>query len=266
MKIINSLNNQKIKDLVKLHKSSERKKRGLFIIDGAREIELAQKEGVEVLELFYCPKLIKRPGDNFFGIEREKITEISEDVFAKICYKEKTDGYFAVAKEKFIKFEQIGLSRKPLLIILEAVEKPGNLGAILRTAYAAGVDAIIMNDNQTDIYNPNVIRASEGFVFCTPIIIASVEETAKWLRKNNILSFAAATTAKGKYTKENMNLPIAIILGSEAQGLSDKWLIMANKLVKIPMNKGIDSLNVSVSAAILLYEVLRQRESQVKVE
>ena len=260
MKIISSLSNQKIKDLVKLHKSGERKARGLFIIDGAREIELAKKEGLEVLELFYCPKLIKNRVDSFFGIEREKIIEISEEVFEKICYKEKPDGYFAVAKEKFVKIEQIKLSRKPLLIILEAVEKPGNLGAILRTAYATGVDAIIINDNQTDIYNPNVIRASEGFVFSTPIIISSVEETDKWLRKNNIISFAAATTAKSKYTKENMNLPIAIILGSEAQGLSERWLKLANKLVKIPMNKGIDSLNVSVSAAVLLYEVLRQRE------
>jgi len=260
MKIINSPSNQIIKDLVKLHKSSERKMRGLFIIDGAREIEIAQKEGVEVLELFYCPKLIKNAVASFFGIEREKITEVSEGIFKKICYKESPDGYFAVAKEKFLKLEQIRLSKKPLFIILEAVEKPGNLGAILRTAYAVGVDAIIINDSQTDIYNPNVIRASEGFVFCIPIIVSSVAETAEWLKNNNILSLAAATTAKGYYTKENMNLPIAIILGSEAKGLSEKWLTMANKLVKIPMSKGIDSLNVSVSAAILLYEALRQRE------
>jgi len=260
MKTINSLSNQKIKDLVKLQKSRERKASGLFIIDGAREIELAIKEEIEVLELFYSPRLIKNMVCGFFGVDREKITEVSEEIFAKICYKESPDGYFALAKNKSVKLEQIRLSKKPLIIILEAVEKPGNLGAILRTAYAAGVDAIIINDNQTDIYNPNVIRASEGYVFSLPIIISSIKETTEWLKKNNITGFAAATTAKGKYTKENMNLPIAIILGSEAQGLSEKWLTMADKLVKIPMNKGIDSLNVSVSAAILLYEALRQRE------
>jgi TrmH family RNA methyltransferase len=159
-----------------------------------------------------------------------------------------------------IGLDKIKLSNNPLLVILEAVEKPGNLGAIIRTSYAAGVDAIIINDNQTDIYNPNVIRASEGFIFNKPIVIASVEETADWLRNNKILSYAAATTGKNNYTKEKLSEPAAIILGSEAYGLSDKWLKRADKLIKIPMEKGIDSLNVSVSGAIIIYEALRQRE------
>lgn len=261
MNLINSLNNQRVKDLVKLKKASERRDKQLIIIDGAREIELAKKTGINILELFYCPALIKKEVKDFFGFDREKITEVSEAVFQKICYKENPDGYFAVAKTTPIKLSEIKLSDTPLIIVLEAVEKPGNLGAILRTAYAVNVDAIIINDSQTDIYNPNVIRASEGFVFKKPIVVASVEETATWLRSNKILSYAAATTGKNNYTKEKMNLPLAIIFGSEADGLSDKWLKKADKLVKIPMEKGIDSLNVSVSAAILLYEALKQREN-----
>lgn len=260
MESINSVNNQKIKDLVKLQKASERREKQFIIIDGAREIDLAKKSGVEILELFYCPALIKKEVKDFFGLDQEKITEVSEAVFMKICYKENPDGYFALARIKLIGLDRIKLSGNPLLVILEAVEKPGNLGAIIRTAYAAGVDAIIINDSQTDIYNPNVIRASEGFVFNKPIVIASVEETADWLRGNKILSYAAATTGKNNYTKEKLSLPAAIILGSEAYGLSDKWLKRADKLIKIPMEKGIDSLNVSVSGAIIIYEALRQRE------
>lgn len=260
MNLINSLNNKKIKDVVRLRKAGERRDRGVFIIDGAREILLAQKEGIEILELFYSPDLIKNEIKELFKIERAKITEISQDVFNKICYKENPDGYLAIAKIRVLNFGQIKLSQKPLVVILEAVEKPGNLGAILRTAYAAGVEVIIINDSQTDIYNPNVIRASEGFVFSVPIVVYSVEETNQWLKENKILSYAAATTGKNIYIKEKMNLPLALVFGSEAKGLSEKWLKKADKLIKIPMKKGIDSLNVSVSAAILLYEALRQRE------
>jgi len=260
MNIINSVNNQKIKDMVKLQKAGERRARGLFIIDGAREIELAKKSGTEISELFYSPELIKKDVPDFFGLERDKIIEVSGAVFKKICYKENPDGYLAIAKVGVIKLKQIKLSKNPLIIVLEAVEKPGNLGAILRTAFAAGADAIIINSSQTDIYNPNVIRASEGFIFSKPVVIASVEETLKWLEENKILSYAAATIGKNNYTKEKMDIPLAIVLGSEADGLSEKWLKMANKLVRIPMKKGIDSLNVSVSAAVLIYEALRQRE------
>ncbi len=260
MNLINSLNNQKIKDLVRLQKASERRAQGVFIIDGAREIDLARKAGIEITELFYSPVLIKKEVSDFFGLKNEQITETSETVFRKVCYKENPDGYFAVARAKKITLEQIVLSKNPLIIILESVEKPGNLGAILRTACAADVDAVIINENQTDVYNPNVIRASEGLVFVKPIIISSTKETIKWLVKNNILSYGAATNGKNNYAKEKMDLPVALVLGSEANGLSTEWLKGANKLIKIPMAKGIDSLNVSVSAAILIYEALRQRE------
>lgn len=259
MNIITSTNNQKIKDLVNLKKSGERKKKGLIIIDGTREIELAKKAGIEILELYYCPNLIKKPANTFFGLKTDIITEVSESVFNKICYKDSPGGYLAVAKVEKQKLKNIKLSKNPLIVVLEAVEKPGNLGAIIRTAYAAGVDLIIINDGQTDIYNPNVIRASEGFVFNKTIVITTTEETLKWLSDNKILSYAAATGVKNSYTKEKMDGPLAVVLGSEANGLSEKWLKKADKLVKIPMAKGIDSLNVSVSAALLIYEARRQR-------
>jgi TrmH family RNA methyltransferase len=232
----------------------------LFIIDGAREIELAKRAGVEIIELFYAPELIKKEVKDFFGLTNDKITETTKAVFQKMCYKENPDGYLALAKLKTQTLSSIKLTKNPLVVVLEALEKPGNLGAIIRTAYAVGVEVIIINDSQTDIYNPNVIRASEGLIFSQPLAVSSVEETIKWLADNKIVSYAAATTGKLNYTKEKMNKPLAIILGSEARGLSEKWLKKADKLIKIPMKKGIDSLNVSVSAAILLYEALRQRE------
>jgi TrmH family RNA methyltransferase len=261
---ISSLSNQKIKDLVRLFKVNERRARGLFIIDGTREIELAVKAGVEIVELFYCPQLIKKSAPRFFGLKNEQIIEVTETVFKKICYKESPDGFLALAQKKPAELGKIKLSQNPLVIILENVEKPGNLGAIIRTAYAAGVAVIITNDSQTDIYNPNVIRASEGLIFSQPLVAATTEETQAWLKKNKIKSFAAATGADKKYSQVNFKKSSAVILGSEALGLSKKWLAAADNLVKIPMQPGIDSLNVSVSAAIIIYEALRQRSEKGK--
>lgn len=260
MILINSLKNQKVKDLEKLKKTVVRKKNNLVLIDGKREIESALEAQVEVNELIYCSEIA---GDNNYflkNISEEKIVNVSKPVFEKICYKEKPDGYLALAKTKDLKLSDIK-AKNPLIIILEAVEKPGNLGAIIRTAYATGVDAIILNDSQTDIYNPNVIRASEGFVFKVKIVKANRLETVTWLKEQKINSYAAATGAKINYTKENLSGSIAIILGTEADGLSKDWLKAADKIIKIPMKTGIDSLNVSVSAAIILYEALRQRQT-----
>lgn len=260
MILINSLKNQKVKDLEKLKKTTARRKSSLILVDGKREIESALESGVEINELIYCPEIA---GDkNYFSkkISEEKIVNVSQPVFKKVCYKEKPDGYLAVVKTKDFKLSDIK-TKKPLVVILEAVEKPGNLGAIIRTAYAAGVDAIVLNDSQTDIYNPNVIRASEGFVFKVKIVKANRLETVTWLKEQKINSYAAATGAKINYTKENLSGSIAIVLGTEADGLSKDWLKAADKIIKIPMKTGIDSLNVSVSAAIILYEALRQRQT-----
>ena len=263
MKTINSLSNQTIKEAVRLKKTGERKTRGLIIIDGAREIELAIEAGLKINNLFYCPSLIKGTvgnSDKFFGVATEKIIEVSESAFHKISYKEKPEGFLAIAETKETTFKDIRLNDNPLIVVLEAVEKPGNLGAIIRTAYAAGAAAVIVNDNQTDIYNPNVIRASEGLVFTEKVVSASIVETIKWLKEKKIKSFGAATGASKNYTQVDLSGPTAIILGSESEGLSAKWLKDADELIKIPMNKGIDSLNVSVAAAVIIFEVLRQRE------
>ncbi|QQG52349.1 MAG: RNA methyltransferase [Candidatus Falkowbacteria bacterium] len=259
---INSLENKKIKELIKLQKASFRKKAGQFLIDGFREIDLAISSGVSIINIFYCPELAKKNLPAVF--KRFDIIEVSVAVFKKISYKENADGFLALAAREIKNITDLKLSHNPLVIVLETVEKPGNLGAILRSAYAAGVEAVILNDAQTDIFNPNVIRSSEGHIFTNQIIAASVKETAKLFEKLGIKSFAAATSKSHIYTEADFSEPSAIILGSEADGLSKEWLKLADSKIKIPMKPGIDSLNVSVSAAIIIFEALRQRNISKK--
>jgi len=261
---ISSLDNQKIKDIISLYKNKKRQEKGLIIIDGLREIVLAQKAGLEINELYFCPDLLKEEIEIFYSLDERKKIEVSEAVFKKICYKENPDGFLALIKKPELDLKKIKLSRKSLIIILEAVEKPGNIGAIIRTAYAAGVAAIIINEGQTDIYNPNVIRASEGLIFFQPIFNLSLKETAAFLKKNKIKSFAAGTKGSIDYLKADYNQACAIVLGSEDKGLSETWLKGADKVIKINMKEGVDSLNVSVSGAIIVFEALRQRKIDKK--
>jgi TrmH family RNA methyltransferase len=256
---INSLENKKIKEVVKLRKSGLQKSKELFLIDGKREIELALKSGVTVKEIFYCSDFSPEDSRLLDKIDQEKIIIVSRNVFQKIAYKENPDGFLAIATRSANSLNEIKLTHNPLVIILESVEKPGNLGAILRTAYAAGVEAVIINNNQTDIFNQNVIRASEGHIFTNKIVISSVKETADWLKNNKIQSFAAAIKQSKNYLQSDFSGPSAIILGSEAEGLSKNWLKLADSRILIEMKSGIDSLNVSVSAAIIVFEALRQR-------
>lgn len=254
MEIISSEQNTHVKQIIKLiDKSRERKKSGLFIIDGLRECQEAIKGGIIIEEFFICPELCEEQ----FNI---KTTLVTADIFKKICYKENPDGCLAIAHDRKINIAELKIKNNPLLVILEAVEKPGNLGAIIRSSYAAGVDALIINDEQTDIYNPNVIRASQGLIFKIPVIVANFEETIYFLQANNIKSYAAALGGDKKHTEIDFKIGSAIVLGTEADGLSKKWLDGADELVKIPMKSGIDSLNVSVSAAILIFEAWRQRD------
>ncbi|MFA5360188.1 MAG: RNA methyltransferase [Patescibacteria group bacterium] len=255
--IIESVQNEKIKNLVKLREASrERKQQGLFLIEGWREINLALKGGVEIENLFYCQDYIKQE----LALDEEKIIEVSKKVFDKIAYRENPDGFLAVAKIKQEKLKSIKLSAKPLIIVLEAVEKPGNLGAILRTADAIGVDAVIINDPKTDIYNPNVIRASQGTVFTVPTVLSSISETVEFCKNNKIKIFATTPETKKEYTGINYNAGCAIVMGTEDKGLSNEWLKTADEKIKIKMSGKIDSLNVSVSTAIILFEVVRQRK------
>lgn len=258
MENITSATNSKIKLISTLrNKSSKRKEEGLFLIDGLREIKEALKNKVKIEQIFYCEQLV----DNFEELQNfgQELTKVSYEAFLKACYKDSPDGVIALAKSDKKTIKDLKISKNSLFLVLEAVEKPGNLGAILRTAQASGVDGIILNNQQTDIYNPNVIRASQGFVFSIPVVEASFEETLDFLQKNKIKSFATSLLAKKSYIKSDYTGASAFVFGTEADGLSDNWQKKADELIKIPMMKPMDSLNVSVSAALVLFEALRQR-------
>ena len=257
--LITSTQNPKIKYAVKLRENKERHKSGLIIIEGFRELSLALESNVKIDTLFYCSQFASEA--NIFppSVDKNIIIKTSEKIFKKIAYREHPDGFLAIAHTPFCSLKNIKLSPRPIVIIIEAIEKPGNLGAILRSADAAGADAVIMADPKTDIYNPNVIRASQGTVFTNQITTAYPEEIKTWLQKNKIISFAATPSAKKIYTTADYKKPCAILVGTEDTGLSDFWLENATEKIKIKMRGKIDSLNVSVSTAIILFEAIRQR-------
>ena len=261
MEKITSLQNPRIKNIVKLSKAKERKLQELFIIEGARELSLALMAGYRLDSVFICPELFEKTDypDVLNDIEQSKIYEVSETVFEKIAYREGSDGLLALAKPHKHGLENLELSANPFIIVLEAVEKPGNLGAILRTADAAQVDAVIICDPATDLYNPNVIRSGVGCSFTVQTAICTSEEAFAYLRENNVSAFAAELTASNWYQDTDFTKPSAIIMGTEADGLTDFWLSNVDARIKIPMRGKIDSLNVSVSTAILTFEAMRQR-------
>ncbi len=254
MSKITSIHNQKIKELLKLRKSKIRKENELVLVDGLREIKEAYLSNFNIKELFYCSSLIKKN----FDFQMKK-TELSEKVFKKLAYPENSDGWLALIKPMSYNLSHIKLSKRPLIIVLEGLEKPGNLGAIIRTASAVKADCVIINDEKIDPYNPNVIRASTGMVFSTKTVVANNIETYNWLKANKINVFATTGNTEKSYYKINYKKSTALIFGSEAFGLSDFWLKKADELVKIPMRKNLDSLNVSVSVAVFIFEALRQR-------
>jgi TrmH family RNA methyltransferase len=255
--IITSAQNPQIKEILRLQKPRERKEEGVIMVEGYQEILMAIGAGFEIEKLFFCQDLAGKK--RIEKIEDNKIISVVPLVFKKIAYRENPDGFLAIAKSKILELEEIKLSKNPLVIVLESVEKPGNLGAILRSADAAGADAVIISDQRTDIYNPNVIRASLGTVFTNQVSVSSAKEIQKWLGKNKIKSFATTPEADKFYTEVNYKTGIAIVMGEEHKGLSAEWLEKADEKIKIPMVGKIDSLNVSVSTAIILFEAVRQR-------
>ena len=261
MELISSLHNPRIKNIVKLSKNKERKEQNIFTIEGARELMLALSGGYSIDSVFICPSLFETSDypDVLHNIPSNKQYEVTEAVFRKIAYREGSDGLIALAIPKEHSLDKLKLSANPFIIVLEAVEKPGNLGAILRTADAAAIDAVIICDPLTDLYNPNVIRSGVGCLFTVQTAICSSEEAVSWLQKNNIKSYAAELQASDWYHDTDFREPSAIIMGTEADGLTGYWLENANARIKIPMRGAIDSLNVSVSTAILTFEAMRQR-------
>jgi TrmH family RNA methyltransferase len=189
-----------------------------------------------------------------------ELNELSREVFGKVAYREDSGGIIALVRPNRMSLEKLDPGPSPLLLVLETVEKPGNLGAILRTADAAGLTGVIVCDPQTDVFNPNVIRSSLGCIFTLPVVTCTTEEIIEWLRTKKIRSFGTALTAQKHYHNANFRQRSAIIMGSEAFGLSDKWLTGADELIRIPMMGKVDSMNVSASAAIVVFEALRQRE------
>ena len=261
MELISSGQNPKIKELLALQeKSRERRRAGLFVVEGRRELEHCLSAGFVPDTVFICPEIYypSPQGVQPFP-EGTKVFEVSRNVYEKIAYREGTEGIIAEIRYKERKLEDIKLGENPLVIVLESVEKPGNLGAVLRSADAAGADAVIICDPLTDLYNPNLIRASIGAVFTRQVVAASSEETISWLEGNGIQILTAQLQDSSLYYDTPMTGPTAIVMGTESTGLSDIWRKAADKHIRIPMLGSLDSLNVSVSAAILLYEALRQR-------
>lgn len=253
---ITSVQNEKIKRAVALHtKSRERKQQQRFTIEGAREISLAVVGGYELETLFVCENSEQKNLP-----EAKQIFEISKAVFAKLALRENSDGLFAIALAKQQKLEDLILPENPFVIVLEAVEKPGNLGAILRTADAAKADAVIVCDNLCDVYNPNVIRSSIGCLFTKQVAVCTSQECFDFLKNKNIAIYAAELKASQWYHQTDMTRACAIVMGTEADGLSNFWITNADARIKIPMRGEIDSLNVSVSTAILAFEAMRQRD------
>lgn len=259
--IIVSPSNPRIKNVLKLkEKSSERKAQNLIVVEGLRELKMARENKFMIKTLFVCDAIYqKRNNEILSGIHH--LVWVSKEVFGKISYRDNSDGLLALVIPRYIRLSDLKLSENPLLIVLESVEKPGNLGAILRTADGTGADAIIVCDVKTDIYNSNVIRSSIGCVFSKQVAASSSEEVLKFLKEKNITPFASALPAKKLYTGADLTKPCAIVFGTEAKGLSEKWRTVTEQ-VKIPMLGKVDSLNVSASCAVIVYEAVRQRSCQ----
>jgi TrmH family RNA methyltransferase len=257
--LITSTQNPKIKSLLTLEKPRERRKQCLFVVEGVKEIKLALAAGYKIGNIFFCEEIISSEESEFLKDQDKLLIPVSKDVFEKIAVRESTGGMIAVAEQKTHGLQQLKLSKNPMLLILESVEKPGNLGAVLRTADAAGVDAVIICDPQTDFYNPNVIRSSVGCVFTKQIASASSEETISWLKDNNIKIYSTYLKASAPYHETDFKKSCAIILGTEATGLSDIWVKKADATIIIPMQGTIDSMNVSTAAAVVVFEARRQR-------
>lgn len=261
---IDSLQNQRIKRAKALTQKRQRDREGLFLLEGERELERGLAAGVEATQIMLCPELFKHADTSEAQHQQllsgsVPVVYLAKHVFEHCSYRENPDGFLAVCKTFHHNLEDVSLSNSPLVLIIESVEKPGNLGTILRTADATGVDALILNDPITDIFNPNVIRASSGVVFNIPTVVANPQDTARFLQKNGIASLATTPDSDQDYFDHDFSKPVAILMGSEKDGLSDFWIQNADTKVALPMVGQADSLNVSATTAAVLYEAIRQR-------
>jgi len=266
---ITSAQNPKVKELLALQeKSKERRKKGLFVVEGRRELLHCIEAEFEPHTLFVCRDILSdKDFDKILGTIEENfcgstypIVEISQQLYDKVAYRGGTEGIIAEMHCKELSLEGLKMKENPLVVVLESVEKPGNLGAVLRSADASGVDAVIVCDPLTDMYNPNLIRSSIGAIFTVPVATASSEDTIAWLKSKGIKIYTAQLQDSEWYYDTDMKGGTAIVMGTEATGLTNVWRKAADAHIKIPMLGRLDSLNVSVSAAILMFEAVRQRK------
>jgi TrmH family RNA methyltransferase len=263
---ITSLQNPRIKHLVKLRKRSVREKEQQFLIEGFRECLRAIENGWPVEEFYFCRDL-------FLGENEEELLKVldekniplfscTESVFRKMAYRDRPDGLIALAPQHHFSLNELADLENPFLLVLVGIEKPGNLGTMLRSADGAGVDAVIVADSVTDVFNPNTVRASVGTLFTVPVLESTFAECDEWFRDQGIPLLAATPHTDRSLYQSNLKGPVAIVMGSEMLGLSDQWLNRCEVQVALPMYGVADSLNVSTCAAIMLYEVVRQREDE----
>ena len=262
MKNISSLQNSFIKELLKLQeKSRERRKQGLFIVEGIREISLVIQGNYQITSLLFCEDYISISKLGNLTTEHSELISVSKDVYKKLAYRDTTEGIIAVVKTKDFSLESIEFKNNtPLILIAESPEKPGNIGALLRTADAANVDAVFIANPKTDLYNPNIIRSSVGCLFTNQIATGTSEEIIEFLKEKNISIYSATLQNSNEYHIENYTSASAIVVGTEATGLTQIWRDNATQNINIPMQGAIDSMNVSVAAAIILFEAKRQRD------
>ncbi len=259
MKQITSIQNPFIKSLVLLQeKAKARKQSGTFLIEGKREIELALKGDYEMETILFLPELILENELHQLNKSAELI-EISKEVYQKLAYRDTTEGILAVAKTKSLQLSDLKLSENPLILVAEAPEKPGNIGALLRTADAANLDAVIIANPKSDLYNPNIVRSSVGCLFTNQIATGTSTEIIAFLKERQINIYCATLQNSTSYHTEDYTTPTALVVGTEATGLTQEWRDASTQNIIIPMQGEIDSMNVSVSAAILIFEAKRQR-------
>ena len=264
---ITSAQNPKIKDFLALQEKSRlRREKGLFVVEGRRELLHCLEAGFSPRTIFVCEEILGAGEmEAVLGAAGEGCTvfSVSANVYDRMAYRSGTEGVTAIMQARNLRLEELRFRHEePLIVVVEAVEKPGNLGAILRSADAAGADAVIVCDPLTDLYNPNLIRASIGAVFSVPVVAASSAETIEWLRSRGVTIYTAQLQDSSWYYDCDMKKATAIVMGTEATGLTGIWREAADRHIRIPMLGKLDSLNVSVSAAVLLFEAVRQRNSK----
>jgi len=260
MKQITSIQNPFIKSLVLLQeKAKARKQTGTFLIEGQREISLAIKGGYEIETVLFLPELVSESEINKLIQNSFQIIEINKDVYQKLAYRDTTEGILAVARTKSLKLSDLKLSDNPLILVVESLEKPGNIGAVLRTADAANLDAVLIANPKSDLYNPNIVRSSVGCLFTNQIATGTTTEIISFLKEKKINFYSATLQNSTSYHTQNFTTPTALVVGTEATGLTQEWRDEATQNIIIPMQGEIDSMNVSVAAAILIFEAKRQR-------